>query len=84
MVTGNPASSCQDAVTIYNELAELRCETAELRQNLCRVCAIAVDYRGVSITELAKKLGVSRNTAQTYTTQGRALLRAELTVKEED
>jgi hypothetical protein len=47
------------------------------------MCAIAVDYRGISITELAKQLGVSRNTAQTYTTQGRALLRAELTVKED-
>jgi hypothetical protein len=56
----------------------------ELRQDLCRLAAIAVDYRGVSITELAKQLGVSRNTAQTYTTQGRALLRTELTVKEED
>jgi hypothetical protein len=55
----------------------------ELRQDLCRLAAIAVDYRGVSITELARQLGVSRNTAQTYTTQGRALLHAELTVKEE-
>lgn len=84
MVTGTPVSACQDAVNVYNEMTALRCEAAELRQDLCRMCAIAVDYRGVSITELAKQLGVSRNTAQTYTAKGRALLRIELTVKEED
>lgn len=83
MVTGTPASACQDAANMYNEMTALRCEAAEMRQDLCRLAAIVVDYRGVSITELAKQLGVSRNTAQTYITQGRALLRAELTVKED-
>lgn len=82
MVTGTPDSACADVVNICNEMTALRCEAMELRQDLCRMCAIAVDYRGVTVTELAKQLGVSRNTAQTYTTQGRALLRAELTVKE--
>lgn len=84
MVTGTPESACQDAVNVYNEMTALRCESMELRQDLCRLAAIAVDYRGVTVTELAKQLGVSRNTAQTYTIQGRALLRTELTVKEED
>lgn len=83
MVTGTPSSACTDVVNMHNELNELRRESAVIRQNVCRLAAIAVDYRGVSITELAKQLGVSRNTAQTYTTQGRALLRAELTVKED-
>jgi len=84
MITGTPESACQDVVTMHDELNELRGESAVIRQNVCRLAAIAVDYRGVSITELAKQLDVSRNTAQTYTTQGRALLRAELEVKEED
>lgn len=83
MVTGTAESACADVVNMHTELNELRGESNMIRQNVCRLAAIAVDYRGVSITELAKQLGVSRNTAQTYTTQGRALLRAELTVKED-
>ena len=82
-MTGNPASACADVRNMHNELNELRGESAVIRQNVCRLAAIAVDYRGVTVTELAKQLGVSRNTAQTYTTQGRALLRAELAVKED-
>ena len=83
MVTGDPASACADVVRDHDYMMSLRYEAAEIRQSVCRLAAITVDYRGVSITELAKQLGVSRNTAQTYTTQGRALLRAELTVKED-
>lgn len=83
MVTGTPESACADVVNMHTELNELRRESALIRQNVCRLAAIAVDYRGVTVTELAKQLGVSRNTAQTYTSQGRALLRAELTVKED-
>lgn len=83
MVTGTHESACQDVVNLHTELNELRGESALIRQNVCRLAAIAVDYRGVSITELAKQLGVSRNTAQTYTSQGRAMLRAELEVKED-
>lgn len=83
MVTGTPESACADVVNVYNEMTALRCEAMELRQDLCRLAAIAVDYRGVSITKLAKHLGVSRNTAQTYVSQGRAMLRTELDVKED-
>ena len=83
MVTGTPESACADVVNMHTELNELRREAALIRQNVCRLAAIVVDYRGVTVTELAKQLDVSRNTAQTYTTQGRALLRAELTVKED-
>lgn len=83
MVIGTTESACADVVRDHDYMESLRYEAAEIRQNVCRLAAIAVDYRGVSITELAKQLGVSRNTAQTYTSQGRALLRAELTVKED-
>lgn len=83
MVTGTSESACADVVNMHTELNELRGESAVIRQNVCRLAAIAVDYRGVTVTELAKRLGVSRNTAQTYTTQGRALLRTELAVKED-
>ena len=83
MVTGTPESACADVVRDHDYMESLRYEAAEIRQNVCRLAAIAVDYRGVTVTELAKRLGVPRNTAQTYTTQGRALLRAELTVKED-
>lgn len=84
MVTGTPASACADVVRDYDYMESLRIEAAEIRQNVCRLAAIAVDYRGVTVTELAKQLDVSRNTAQTYVTHGRKMLRAEFDVKEED
>lgn len=83
MVTGTPSSACADVVRDHDYMESLRCEAAEIRQNVCRLAAIAVDYRGVTVTELARQLDVSRNTAQTYVTQGRAMLRAELYVKED-